>query len=162
MPGPREESALLELSRDLTGDPWGLQSVAESGPDDIVGVAAWVLVGVSGAIALTASAIAIGLARIDGRRDEAILGAMGATRRLRRAVSFWQAVLHAGIGAVVGAGLGLLAAGALALPGGPMLFAPPLLQLGIAALGVPLVIAVGAWLLAGRATALPTDRSAIA
>lgn len=162
MPGPREESALLELSRDLTGDPWGLQSVAESGPDDIVGVAAWVLVGVSGAIALTASAIAIGLARIDGRRDEAILGAMGATRRLRRAVSFWQAVLLAGIGAVVGAGLGLLAAGALALPGGPMLFAPPLLQLGIAALGVPLLIAVGAWLLAGRATALPTDRSAIA
>lgn len=162
MPGTREESALLELSRDLTGDPWGLQSVAESGPDDIVGVAAWVLVGVSGAIALTASAIAIGLARIDGRRDEAILGAMGATRRLRRAVSFWQAVLLAGIGAVVGAGLALLAAGALALPGGPMPFAPPLLQLGIAALGVPLVIAVGAWLLAGRATALPTDRSAIA
>ena len=162
MPGPREENALLELSRDLTGDPWGLQSVAESGPDDIVGIAAWVLVGVSGAIALTASAIAIGLARIDGRRDEAILGAVGATRRLRRAVSFWQAVLLAGIGTVVGAGLGLLAAGALALPGGPMPFAPPWGQLGVAAIGVPLVIALGAWLFAGRATALPTDRSAIA
>ncbi|KRF30741.1 ABC transporter permease [Yonghaparkia sp. Soil809] len=161
-PGAAERDALLDLSRDLTGDPWGLPTAVESGPDDIVGIAAWVLVGVSGAIALTASAIAIGLARIDGRRDEAILGAMGATRRLRRAVSFWQAVLLAGIGAVVGASLGLLAAGALALPGGPMLFAPPLLQLAIAALGVPLVIAVGAWLLAGRATALPTDRSAIA
>ncbi len=162
MPGPREENALLELSRELTGDPWSLQSVAESGPDDVVGPAAWTLVALSGAIALTASAIAIGLARIDGRRDEAILGAMGATRRLRRSVSFWQAVLLAGIGAVVGASLGLLAAGALALPGGPMLFAPPLLQLGIAAIGVPLLIAVGAWLFAGRATALPTDRSAIA
>lgn len=161
-PGGAERDALLELSRELTGDPWAIQGVVETGPADIVGIAAWVLVGVSGAIALTASAIAIGLARIDGRRDEAILGAMGATRRLRRAVSFWQAVLLAGIGAVVGAGLGLLAAGALALPGGPMPFAPPLLQLGIAALGVPLLIAVGAWLLAGRATALPTDRSAIA
>ncbi|KQV24450.1 hypothetical protein ASC54_07815 [Yonghaparkia sp. Root332] len=162
MPGGAEENALLELSRELTGDPWSLQSVAESGPDDIVGPAAWSLVALSGAIALTASAIAIGLARIDGRRDEAILGAIGATRRLRRAVSFWQAVLLAGIGALVGAALGILTAGALALPGGPMLFSPPPLQLAIAALGVPLVIAVGAWLLAGRATALPTDRSAIA
>lgn len=161
-PGVAQEDALLDLSRELTGDPWGLQGVVETGPDDIVGVAAWVLVGVSAAIALAASAIALGLARIDGRRDEAILGAIGATRRLRRAVSFWQAVLLAGLGAVVGAGLGLLTAGALALPGGPMPFAPPLLQLGIAAIGVPVVIAVGAWLFAGRAIALPTDRSAIA
>lgn len=160
--GPAEQDALLELSESLTGDPWEGAAFAEVGPPDIVGPTALASIGATAAIALAASAIALGLARIDGRRDEAILGAVGATRRLRRASGFWQALLLAGLGSLVGTALGVLGAGALALPGGPLPFAPPLVPLAIIGFAVPLVIAVGAWLFAGRGAPLPTDRSAIA
>lgn len=156
-----QRDAVTAISQELTGDPYRLYTYFETGPPDTSTLGTWALVAISAVIALAASSIAIGLARIDGRRDEAILGAMGATRSLRRAVSLWQAILLAGVGSLIGAGLGVLTAGALALPGGPMPFAPPLLQLVIVAVGVPLLIGVGAWLLAGRSTALPTDRTAI-
>ena len=86
----------------------------------------------------------------------------GATRSLRRAVSLRQAFLLAGVGSLIGAVLGVLTAGALALPGGPLPFAPPWLPLAIVAIGVPVLIGIGAWIFAGRSTALPTDRTAIA
>lgn len=162
LPGQAQRDALMELSLELVGDQWGMWSVVEGGPIDIVGPAAWVLVAISAVIALAASAIALGLARIDGRRDEAILGAVGATRILRRAVSFWQAALLAGMGASVGSVLGIAAAGALALPGGPLPFSPPWLQVAIVAVGMPVLIAAGAWLVASKSRVLPTDRSAIA
>ena len=68
----------------------------------------------------------------------------------------------AGLGSLVGSALGVAAAGALALPGGPLPFAPPWLQLGLSTVAMPLAIALGAWLFPGRQNALPTDRSAIA
>lgn len=160
--GTAEQDALLELSETLTGDPWAGQASAQVGPTDFVGPTALIGVGAAGAIAFAASAIALGLARIDGRRDDAILGAVGATRRLRRASGFWQALLLAGLGSLVGTVLGVLGAGALSLPGGPLPFAPPLLPLAIIGFAVPLAIAIGAWLFAGRGAPLPTDRSAIA
>lgn len=160
--GATEQDALLELSETLNGDPWAGQAFAEAGPPDVVGPTALAAIGAAAAIALAASAIALGLARIDGRRDDAILGAVGATRRLRRASGFWQALLLAGLGSLVGTVLGVLGAGALSLPGGPLPFAPPLLPLAIIGLAVPLAIAIGAWLFAGRGAPLPTDRSAIA
>ncbi|MFN3708135.1 FtsX-like permease family protein [Microcella sp.] len=160
--GQAQQDALLELSQQLSGDPWAARAFAQTGPQDIVGPTALILVSATAAIALAASAIALGLARIDGRRDEAILGAVGATRRLRRASGFWQALLLAGLGSLVGTALGVLGAGALALPGGPLPFAPPLVPLAIIGFAVPLVIAGGAWLFAGRGAPLPTDRSAIA
>ncbi|WAB84988.1 hypothetical protein OVN20_05405 [Microcella daejeonensis] len=160
-PSLAERDAFTALSQDLTGDPYRFYPYIETGPPDQSSIATWALVAASAVIALAASSIAIGLARIDGRRDEAILGAMGATRSLRRAVSLWQAILLAGVGSLIGAALGVLTAGALALPGGPLPFAPPWLPLAIVAIGVPVLIGIGAWLFAGKSTALPTDRSAI-
>ncbi|WAB81843.1 hypothetical protein OVN18_02135 [Microcella daejeonensis] len=156
-----QRDAFTALSQDLTGDPYRFYPYIETGPPDTSTLATWALVAVSAVIALAASSIAIGLARIDGRRDEAILGAMGATRSLRRAVSLWQAILLAGVGSLIGAALGVLTAGALALPGGPLPFAPPWVPLAIVAVGVPVLIGLGAWLFAGRSTALRTDRTAI-
>jgi ABC-type lipoprotein release transport system permease subunit len=160
--GQAEKDALVELSRSTGASPWVAWGSVQEGPPNIVGPTALILVSATAAIALAASAIALGLARIDGRRDDAILGAVGATRRLRRASGFWQALLLAGLGSLVGTALGVLGAGALALPGGPLPFAPPLVPLAIIGFAVPLAIAVGAWLFAGRGAPLPTDRSAIA
>lgn len=156
-----QSDAVRAISFNRTGEEWGIPVHIETGPPDAVGPVAWALLGVSGVIALTASSVAVGLARIDGRRDSAILGAVGATPRLRRSIGFWQVLVLAGVGSVIGSLLGLAAAGALALPGGPLPFAPPWLQLGLSTIAVPLVIAVGAWLFPGRQNALPTDRSAI-
>ena len=156
-----QRDAFSALSQEMTGDPNLLSTYIETGPPDTSTLGTWALVAVSAVIALAASSIAIGLARIDGRRDEAILGAMGATRSLRRAVSLWQAILLAGVGSLIGALLGVLTAGALALPGGPLPFAPPWLPLAIVAVGVPVLIGLGAWMFAGKSTALPTDRTAI-
>lgn len=160
--GQVQDDQLLELSQTLSGDPWAARGFVQTGAPDIVGPSALILVSASAAIALAASAIALGLARIDGRRDDAILGAVGATRRLRRASGFWQALLLAGLGSLMGTALGVLAAGALALPGGPLPFAPPVVPLAVIGFAVPLVISVGAWLFAGKGSPLPTDRSAIA
>ncbi|MBR21539.1 MAG: hypothetical protein CMF57_03710 [Leifsonia sp.] len=157
-----QSDAVRAISVDRTGEEWGIPIHIETGPTDAVGPSAWALLGVSGVIAITASTVAVGLSRIDGRRDSAILGAVGASSRLRRSIGFWQVLVLAGLGSLVGSALGVAAAGALALPGGPLPFAPPWLQLGLSTVAMPLAIALGAWLFPGRQNALPTDRSAIA
>jgi putative ABC transport system permease protein len=161
-PSFAQSDAVRAISIERTGEEWGIPIHIETGPTDAVGPSAWALLGVSGVIAITASTVAVGLSRIDGRRDAAILGAVGATPRLRRAIGFWQVLVLAGLGSLVGSALGVAAAGALALPGGPLPFAPPWLQLGLSTVAMPLAIALGAWLFPGRQNALPTDRSAIA
>ena len=161
-PGFVQSDAVRAISVDRTGSEWGIPTRIETGPTDAVGPSAWALLAVSGVIAITASTVAVGLSRIDGRRDSAILGAVGATPRLRRAIGFWQVLVLAGLGSLVGSVLGVAAAGALALPGGPLPFAPPWMQLLLSTVAVPLAIAIGAWLFPGRQNALPTDRSAIA
>ena len=161
-PGFVQSDAVRAISVDRTGSEWGIPTYIETGPTDAVGPSAWALLAVSGVIAITASTVAVGLSRIDGRRDSAILGAVGATPRLRRAIGFWQVLVLAGLGSLVGSVLGVAAAGALALPGGPLPFAPPWMQLLLSTVAVPLAIAIGAWLFPGRQNALPTDRSAIA
>ena len=78
-------------------------------------------------------------------------------------MAFWQAVVIAGIGTLLGAAIGLLPSLALAIPpqlaaasGTPVPasglpdFAPPWLQLGLTAAALPLLIAIGSWLTAGR------------
>ena len=59
------------------------------------------------AVTIGATAVAIGLARSDGRRDDEVLDAIGAAPRLRRRVSAWQAAILTSVGSVVGALLGL-------------------------------------------------------
>jgi putative ABC transport system permease protein len=128
----------------------GLYASIETGPPQYATVLAWALLGLSALISIAASAVAIGLARFDGRQDDATLAALGASPRVRRSFAFWQALIIAGFGAVVGTVIGLVPA--LALSANPhMPFVPPWLQIGITVIGLPGVIAVGSWLLTRKA-----------
>jgi hypothetical protein len=132
----------------------------EAGPPRNDGTA-WVALGLTALISFAAASVAIGLARADGRRDEEVLDAIGAPPRLRRGVAFWQAIVIAGIGTLLGAVVGMLPVLALHLAtilspvgldaNGPMPdFAAPWLQLSLTVVGVPLLIALGSWLTATR------------
>jgi hypothetical protein len=121
----------------------------ETGPPRFAAPWAWGLVGLAALIAIASAAVAIGLARFDGRQDDSILASLGANRLVRRGFAFWQALVITGVGAVFGAALGVLPALALsANPGIP--FDPPWLQIAVTAAVLPLVIACGSWLMASR------------
>ncbi|AMM20525.1 hypothetical protein AX769_10660 [Frondihabitans sp. PAMC 28766] len=134
----------------------------EDGPPLFAAQWSWALLVLTTVIALGASSIALALARADGRRDSDVLVAVGAAPRVQRAFGFWQGVVIAGVGAVIGVVLGLVPAFALGLKTAGMTsgfipFAPPWLQLGLTAVAMPLLIAGGAWLTARRR--LPTLRT---
>ena len=104
----------------------------------------------SALIAVTAAAVAIGLARFDGRRDQATLAAIGSSPRVQRGFGFWQAVMIAGTGAVLGTAIGLIPPIALTLPGSGTSFAAPWLLIITIAILLPFTIACGSWLFPGR------------
>jgi putative ABC transport system permease protein len=119
----------------------------EEGPPNGAGPFAWAVLLLCAIMVLGASSVAIGLARADGRRDDYVLGATGASPRLRRSFGFWQAICLAGTGALIGVGLGVLPVIALSQPGqGGLAFSAPVAQLLVLAFGVPLVIAASSWL----------------
>jgi len=135
----------------------------ENGPGQFGGLTAWIAIGIASIITIAAAAVAIGLARADARRDDEVLDAVGAPPRLRRGIAFWQAIIVGLLGSAVGALVALLPVLALRIPqwvstlegttlnGAPLSsFAPPWLQLGIGVVVIPLVIALGSWLLLGR------------
>ncbi|MCO5293786.1 MAG: hypothetical protein M9882_02605 [Homoserinimonas sp.] len=112
----------------------------------------WGLLGLAGLIAIASSAIAIGLARFDGRQDDATLSAIGAGRFVRKSFAFWQAIVITGIGSLLGAVTALVPAWALGPTGLP--FVPPWLQIGQIVIALPFLIAVGSWLLTMRSKVL--------
>jgi hypothetical protein len=128
----------------------------EGGPQSFASTAQWAILALSALIALGAAAIAIGLARAEGRRDERVLGSLGAPPLLRRSFSFWSAVVITGVGSIGGVILGTVPALAvsqsLVQEGGraAVPYSPPWLILAIAAIGLPLLLAIGSWLTAGR------------
>ena len=149
-------SAQLDAARQATlavtqSLPSNTTVSVETGPTDDTALIAWALLAVAAFIAIASAAVAIGLARFDGRADDATLASLGAGPRTRRDIAFWQSLLICGLGAVLGAGLGLLPAFALELPGGTSPFVPPWTQVATIAIALPVVIAVASWLLAGRA-----------
>lgn len=148
-------------------DRWSSMSVAyERGPvDDQAAVQALVLA-LAAAVTIGATAVAVGLARSDGRRDDEVLDAVGAAPVLRRRVSAWQAAILTTIGAVVGTLLGLLPIRALTLRpgGGPagtthMPFVADWPVLALLAVGLPLVVTAGTWLTAGRSRRVTVRRA---
>lgn len=126
-----------------------------------------VLAIVAGVITLSATAIATGLAAADGRADLATLGAVGASPRVRRALSLSQSGVIAGLGSMLGAAVGLGAAIAVlvALNQGyaqvwpappPYPIVVPWFNVAIAVLVVPLIAMLGAGLL--TRSRLPIER----
>jgi putative ABC transport system permease protein len=126
-----------------------------------------VLAVVAGVITLGAAAIATGLAAAEGRADLSTLAAVGASPRVRRALSLSQSGVIAGLGSLLGAiaGLGAATAVLFALNRGyadlwpaptPYPIAVPWLNLGVALLVVPLISMLAAGLL--TPSRLPIER----
>jgi hypothetical protein len=112
----------------------------ENGPAHFAGPFVWLILAVAGLITLGASAVALALARADGRQDEYTLAAVGTPPRTLRGIAFWQAIGLAGIGSLIGVVVALVPAYALSFSGLP--FDPPWLQLACVGIGLPLLIAL--------------------
>ena len=154
-PSNDELDALRQQLSALTGVPDGVNFRVEQGPQAIAGLMSWALLGLSSLIAIAAAAVAIGLARFDGRQDDATLSSIGSSPFVRRNFAFWQALVLAGIGAALGGAVGLLPAIAFTLPGADLTFAAPWLQIATTVVALPLVIACGSWLFVKRSKIQP-------
>lgn len=85
---------------------------------------------------------------------------------IRKWFGFWQAIVIVGVGSVIGVILELIPPLALSLPrdtaGQALLaFATPWLHLGLPAVALPAIIALGSWLTAQGTRVRFTSRSAI-
>ena len=124
-------------------------------------------------VALGAAGVATGLANVDGRDDLITLGAVGASPRVRRLVSMSRALVIAGLGCLIGTAAAFVPAVAWVqrqanqtvadytsagarLTGPQLHLVVPWPQIGLAAVGVPIV----AMLVAGVFTRsrLPSER----
>ncbi|WP_375389593.1 FtsX-like permease family protein [uncultured Amnibacterium sp.] len=142
------QAQLDELSQrlgTLQDNPSGVYVTVERGPQDPTQQIGWIAALACAVIVVAAAGAAVGLARIDNRPDADTLAAVGAPPAVQRRTAFWLALIVGGTGAVVGGGLALIPAIALALPGSPLSFAPPWLPILTLALGVPVLIAVVSW-----------------
>ena len=149
-PDVSQTDALAAAMRSLPDSHGGqIFATVETGPPAFAQPWVWGLLGLSGLIAIASAAVAIGLARFDGRQDDATLSSLGAGHRVRRSFAFWQALVITGAGTVLGAGMGLVPALALGA-NADIPFAPPWLQIGLTAFALPLVIASGSWLFIRR------------
>ncbi|GEP48161.1 ABC transporter permease [Microbacterium saccharophilum] len=143
----------------------GMWPHLESGPPDAAPWM-WLAVGATAVLVIGASSVALGLARVERRPDDATLAAVGGTRRLRRGIALWQAAIVAGLGMVTGTVAGILPVWGVALASERIYNPPsfgdmPWLWLVVLALGLPAVIALVSWLVPPRDPDL-TRRTAIA
>lgn len=162
-----ELSSAWQSQGGLDRDRWGGPTfMYETGPVDAQGVVKALVLALAAAVTIGATAVAIGLARSDGRRDDEVLDSVGAAPVLRRRVSAWQAAILTTVGAVIGTLLGLLPIRALTLrfTAGPvgashMPFVADWPFLALLAVGLPLLVTVGTWLTAGRSRRVAVRRA---
>ncbi|MDL5351622.1 FtsX-like permease family protein [Microbacterium sp. zg-YB36] len=126
----------------------------------------WLILGATSTLVVAASAVALGLARVERRPDDATLAAVGGSRRLRRGIALWQALVITGLGTVTGAIAGILPVWGVVLASQnnynpPQLTDLPWGWLTLLAVGLPLAIAIVSWLVPPRHPDL-TRRTAIA
>ena len=162
-----ELSSAWQSQGGLDRDRWGGPTfMYETGPVDAQGVVKALVLALAAAVTIGATAVAIGLARSDGRRDDEVLDSVGAAPVLRRRVSAWQAAILTTVGAVIGTLLGLLPIRALTLrfTAGPvgashMPFVADWPFLASLAIGLPVLVTVGTWLTAGRSRRVAVRRA---
>jgi hypothetical protein len=134
--------------------------IVEMGPTRFAAAIDWIIVAVAALSTLASAVIALSLSRIDGRRDEYTLISVGAKPRTQRLIAFWQALVVAGLGSVIGGAFALVPTAALAFAN-TILFAPPWAALTTSVLGVPVVIAVVALALRRSPRTVSPDRSLV-
>jgi putative ABC transport system permease protein len=110
----------------------------------------------SAVITLGGAGIATGLAQADARADHATLAAIGSPPRVRRSLAAWQAAVVAGLGTVLGAASGFVPMTAYLYAEPDVHLVIPWRNLAVIAVVVPLVAALGAWLL--TRSRLPLER----
>jgi putative ABC transport system permease protein len=163
MPTQAEQDRFGALLQAVTKDQY---SMVERGATSTQDPTLLILALAAGVVTLGAAGIATGLAAADGRRDLSTLAAVGASPRVRRALSLSQSGVIAGLGSVLGvlAGLGAAFAVLSALNQAwaerwpapqPYPLTVPWQALGIM-LAVPLVAMLGAGLL--TRSRLPIER----
>lgn len=128
----------------------------ERGYRDRYGIGLLALLLASSVITLGAAGIATGLAQADGRADHATLAAVGSPPRVRRSLAAWQAVVVAGLGALLGTPSGFVPMTAYLYAEPSFRLVVPWRNLAVIALVVPAVAAAGAWLL--TRSRLPLER----
>ena len=162
---PLTEAALDRLMAEAEGtrlaDGASMSVYRENGPGPVAPWL-WLIVGIAAVLVIGASAVVLGLARFERRPDDATLSAVGGSRALRRGVNAWQAAIIVGIGTVVGTAAGLIPVWGTTQSSAEYLRMSdtPWPWLGILAFGLPVAIAVVAWLVPPRHPDL-TRRTAI-
>ncbi|WP_217184473.1 FtsX-like permease family protein [Streptomyces sp. AC495_CC817] len=162
-PVPTDTRDRVQAQSELLSTPeWIVAPSFEEGPpSDAVWIAP-ILIAVT-TLVLGASSVALSLARVERRPDDATLSAVGGTRGLRRRIGFWQGLLIAGFGTVAGTAAGILPPVGFAIQsrGTLQLDDVPWLLLGLLAVALPLGIAAASWLVPPRRPDL-TRRTVIA
>ena len=173
---PRPMAVLAQLERNPTqaeqfevaralplamGTGWADLRI-ETGPTGDDPLPSWILLAVAATVTLAAALAALGLARVEGRADDATLSAIGASRAIRRRIAFVQAVLVVGIGGLVGGALSLIPGFAIAVGvEAAGAFTPPWWQLGVLVIGLPLLAGVVSFVVTRSAPTI-RGRTAIA
>ena len=144
------------------GSNWAVASYFENGPPDDAFWMVPILVAVS-VLVLGASGVALSLARLERRPDDATLSAIGGTDALRRRIGFWQGLIIAGFGTAAGAAAGILPPVGFAIQsqGAQQLSDVPWPVLAALVVVLPLVIALVSWIVPPRRADL-VRRTAIA
>ncbi len=91
-------------------------------------------------VAGASTAVAIGLARSDARRDDFTLASLGASPSLARAAAGWQAAIIVGVALVIGIASGVIAAWVYAHSLVSVNFSPPWLGFLAVVIAVPAVV----------------------
>lgn len=138
-------------AQDLSGSTWTIAPRFEDGPPDGT---FWVLPVLTAVVilALGTAGIALSLARIERRPDDATLSAVGAGRGLRRRISMWQGLLIAGLGTLIGTLSGVLPSVGFGAESGTSLSVsniPWALFAGLT-VALPLLVALVSWLVPPR------------
>jgi len=152
---PLAQSAIDRImaeSQDLrVGPSAGVGAFVEPGPGEVAPWL-WLIVGVAIALVAGASAVALGLARVERRPDDATLAAIGGSQLLRRNVNAWQAMVIAGVGTFVGTAAGYVSMWGFATANAAYYDVAdmPWPWLGVLAIGLPGAIVLAAWLVPPR------------
>lgn len=156
---PRRDSYLLTTAKPLTTEQIaaaraaaasaGMAIEVRDAQDDIAAIRS-IFTSVGMLVALGIAAMTVGLIRSESARDIRTLTATGASPRARRAITASTTGALATLGVVLG-GAGAYAALIAAYHSQlDKLAPPPLLQLAMLGLGLPVVATLAGWLVAGR------------